>query len=466
MQQQATRSQVIFDCVIKGFDRRLEGPTVSLVERILDEAGFEGLWTLRDSRRIRKKGRGKFSAIRLESRAGSKSVRVWCKPKGNDSCFEYSLYPPPEVEAEAAFAVLNRVHPVTLEAAESRLLPGAVLGRIMDVPARLMPPPKPFKVAEVADDPSSDEEHGSSPTASYTEAEELKDSPAEQSESDPNLEMSGETDKVADQDSGLAIEPNSDLWDREVADRALMAIAFVAEEGFARKSEASSSMIRHLGIEKFAGGGSECYRTVQGSMRALTMALWKKWRYIDRVRYSSDDGRGASDAIKGYKITPKGQKRIEVIRDSFGPRILALLGSRPHLVATEMVINHQKEGVTAAVAGASTSIDMETIKGMVQRHEEAKRQIEEHDEVIASMDADIRSLKIELEGLESVEADRRRKLAEIQAEIDEIISKKTEASKRLSKKKQERDQWSEMRDPHLAELGRIESILVGKGSQN
>jgi hypothetical protein len=432
------------------------------VARVLDEAGFDGLWTLRDSRRIRKKGRGKFAVIRLESRAGAKSVRVWCKPKGNDSCFEYSLYPPQEVEAEEAFRVLGRVHAVTLEVAESALLPGAVLGRIMDVPNALVPPPKAFEVKDVDEEPSVEESHGE-------EAVSVGDDLLSASESEEDRGTGEESDEGSavgmDEDQALTIEPNSDLWDREVADRALMAIAFVAEEGFARKAEASSSMIRHLGIERFANGGSECYRTVQGSMRALTMALWKKWRYIDRVRYSSDDGRGASDAIKGYKITPKGQKRLEVIRGTFGDKASALLGEGIHERGRQSEAVSQSDGLTAATVGAVASIDIETIKGMVQRHEEAKRQIEEHEEVIVAMDAEVRSLGIELEGLTSVEADRRRKLAEIQLEIDEIASKKREVSKRLDKKMDERKQWSEMRDPHLAELRRIESILVGRAPQ-
>ena len=459
MSKQATGIEVVFDCVIKGFDKRLEGPTVALVGRVLDEAGFDGLWTLRDSRRIRKKGRGRFAAIRIESRAGAKSVRVWCKPKGNDSCFEYSLYPPADVEAESAFRVLSRVHAVTLEVAKSALLPSAVLGRIMDVPNSLAPPPEACEATEVENEAcvleSIDEEGDSA-----EEERESATTAAEESESESKTDVAGAGDLDRGQD--LTIEPNSDLWDREVADRALMAIAFVAEDGFARKAEASSSMIRHLGIEQFASGGSECYRTVQGSMRALTMALWKKWRYIDRVRYSSDDGRGASDAIKGYKITPKGHKRLDAIGGSFGPRASALLGDRTPVVIQRAEIDRPAEGITAATVGAAASIDIETIKGMVQRHEEAKKQIEEHDEVIASMDAEIRSLGIELEGLSSVEADRRRKLAEMQLEIDEIARKKSEVSKRLGKKTDERRQWSEMRDPHLDELRRIESILVGR----
>lgn len=462
MSGQTARSEVAFDCVIKGFDRKLEGPTVSLVERILDEAGFDGCWTLRDSHRIRKKGRGRFSVIRLESRGGAKSIRIWCKPKGNDSCFEYSLYPPVEVAPEDAFSVLKRVNPVTLEVAESRSLPGAVLDRIMDLPTRMKAAPRLFEVTEAepevvqAESEAAEELSAAESDVPANEAEDSVEDAGQESAPEEKPE-----DTRSRSTPVLVIESNSDLWDRDVADRALMAIAFVAEDGFARKAEASSSMIRHLGIEQFANGGSECYRTVQGSMRALTMALWKKWRYIDRVRYSSDDGRGASDAIKGYKITPKGHKRLAAIRGSFGERANELLEGK----AKQGVFEAFREaGVTAtAAAGAVSPIDMDAIKGMVQRHEEAKRQIEEHDEVIGSLDSEIRSIGIELEGLESVEADRKRRLAEIQAEIKQIESKKEAVSKGLDKKREERRQWSDMREPHALELARIESILVGRG---
>lgn len=454
MSTNTARAEVTFDCVLRGLERKLESPTVSLVERILDEAGFDGQWSLRDSRRIRKKGRGRFGAIRLEARAGAKSIRIWCKPKGNDTGFEYSLCPPAGVKAEDAFSTLSRVHPVTLAVTESPELPGAVLGRIMDVPPQLQAMPKFVEV-----DPASEanEEVGATddvPTESVETPQEPSsgaDGRQETQDHEPTPEASVEAN---DGSPLLLIDEGADLWDREVADRALMAIAFVATDGIARKSDASSSIIKHLGMEGFAKGGNERYSSVQGSMRALTMAIRKKWKYIERVTYSADGGRGSSAAVKEYRITPKGRRRLEVVGDMYGPEVRSRLSAG--LASTVA------RGVTAADAGRAVSaIDMDAIKGMVRRHDEAKRQIKEHDDVIGGLDSDIRSLSIELEGLESVEAERRRRMAEIQEELREIEEKKSSVSDKIDSKAEERRQWAEMREPYVAERDRIESALMG-----
>lgn len=461
MSGQTAKAEVKFDCAIRGFERKLEGPTVSLIERVLDEAGLDGQWTLRDSRRIRKKGRGRFATIRLESRGGAKSVRIWCKPKGNDTGFEYSLYPPLEADIDFAFKVLSRVHPVTLIIPESRSLPGAVMDRILNIPAPIRAA-SPSPIFEVEEEAKSQEQEA------VDVEKETSESESDDHELDGALEESwvsfseqgGEEHKSSEEHPVLAIEDEADLWDRDVADRALMAIAFVAEGGFARKSEASNSIVRHLGMERFSGGGSDRYKSLQGSMRALTMAIAKKWRYIERVKYSAEHGGGSSDTVKGYKITAKGQRRLEAVKDSFGERARFLLEGRG--VRQDEPVS--TEGLTARSAGGSVaSISMETIKGMVERHEEAKRQIREHDEVLQALDTELRSLGIEFDGLSAVESDRKKKMAELQLEIDEIESKKSAMNEKLAKKREERRQWAEMKAPHVLECDRIESILTRRG---
>jgi len=131
-----THVEVLFENTAKGMEQKLVNPTVSLVRGILEEAGLdeEGSWTLKDSRRIRRKGRERFGLIRMESKYGVRSLRVWCKPRGNDTSFEYSLVPPPGLDLDMAFGMLSRVNPITLRILESDALPGAFVGRVMDVP--------------------------------------------------------------------------------------------------------------------------------------------------------------------------------------------------------------------------------------------------------------------------------------------------------------------------------------------
>lgn len=451
MSGQTARAEVRFECVLRGLERKLEGPTVSLMERVLEEAGFDGIWNIKDSRRIRKKGRGRFSTIRLESRAGAKSIRMWCKPKGNDTGFEYSLYPPDDVDVDFAFAVLSRVHPVTLLVPESKALPGAVMDRILDIPVPVRPATKCVEVFE-------------EPNAQDLDRTSEKDVPIDNDSEDAESWVSFDEEAIEptneDEEPALSVESGSDLWDREVADRALIALAAVAENGFARKGEASASIVRHLGIERFSNGGSDRYKTVQGSMRGIIMAMAKKWRYIERVKYSAEDGSGASDTVKGYKITAKGQRRLEAVRDSFGERARGLLGGLPfgsdrEPPAKAMTLSEASEGVS--------TISIDAIKSMVERHEEANRQVKEHDEVLKAMDSDFRSMGIELEGLEAVEEDRRRRVAELQLELQEIESKKSSLLDRVNKKKEERGQWVDMRAPYALERDRIEEALLRGG---
>lgn len=129
--------EIVFDNSIKRSEKKVVNPTRALMTAILEEAGFDGVWGLKDSRRIKKKGRERFGPIRIESRAGAKSIRIWCKPRGNDTAFEYSLSAPEGTDLQMSFAVLKRVNPVTLKVAESPSLPMAVLSRAIDLPSPL-----------------------------------------------------------------------------------------------------------------------------------------------------------------------------------------------------------------------------------------------------------------------------------------------------------------------------------------
>jgi hypothetical protein len=454
---QKTKARVSFDCVIKGVDRKVEGPTVSLVERVLEEAGFGGEWVLKDSRRIRKKGRGRFSVIRMESRFGAKSIRMWCKPKGNDTCFEYSLYPPSEANLDEAFSLLEKVNPITLSIPESALLPRAFFGRVLDLPQPMIPPKRSPKLFLVEEPKQKDDVVSEGEACGGGEkAETVADNPTEEK----ITQVAGEETQQKpspEPNVSLAIDDESDLWDRDVADKALLAISLVAEGGFAKKAEASASIIRNLEIERFSSGGSECYQTVQGAMRALTMALWKKWRYIDRVRYATEDGKGASDTIRGYQITAKGSKRLETLGAVRERTELAVSRAEPSEPSTE---NKVVEASPEIVSKAVSRMNMEAIKEMVAKHESANRQINEVSEVVQSLDGDLKSMGFEMEGLEAVESERRKRLAEINLELEEIIAKKNDLAEKIEKKRKERLQWVEIMEPHLVEKNRIESILV------
>lgn len=426
--------QVVFDCSVKGLEGKLKTPTVRLVEQVLEEAGLEGLWTLRHSRRIRKRGRGRFGTLKLESRGGAKSLRIWCKPRGNDTGFEYSLCPPSESVLEMAFRVLSRVNPVTLAVQESSDLPGAVFGHLTDAP-----PPRdirpPLRCVEVPENGRKEEEP-------VVEAPET--APAEPARA-----------------ALLALRADMSMGDQEVADRALMAISFVAQNGTARKAVASESIIEHLGIRDFAESQEGDYRSVKGSMRALTMSLWKRWRYIDRVRCSARRGRGVSDAIKAYRITEKGQRRLESIAPGFSAETRAMMSplwrrsDEPRAGVPESLTS----GETAAVVAPVGSMDIAEIKRMASMHDEAEKQIREIDSVMEATDSEIRLLKIELEGLDSVESERRKKIRELEDDLVRVSAKRSEVQEEIRKKEQERSEWENAKAPHERERIRVERMM-------
>lgn len=423
MQEQAT-VEVAFDCGDKKLERRLEGPTTGLLRRVLEEAGLEGVWTLRDSHRIRRKGRGRFSAIRMENRCGAKSIRIWCKPQGNDTSFEYSLWPPKEADIDSAYRLLSRVHPVTLQISESTLLPGAFFDRVVRV-SPMGRSLKPVECVKVREEDQKIDQEVPVPCEVESHASEQK-----------SIESAGAI-------LPLAVDPSWDLWQDEAVDRALVAISFVAEDGYAKKSDASASIIEHLDIKGFCGGASDSYTSVEGSMRSLTMALWKRKRYIERIQSSSRTGKGASDSVKGYMITKKGQKRLEQIKDCFGPEVLGRMN--PRWRRSEDGVSHSQ--VSNAVLPAMWSVS--ELKEMVAGHDRAERQIAEIDGLVAVLDSELEAIHLELEFLDE--------------EIKRIDEKKRELQEKASEKTLERTEWKKMKRPHEEEKNRLERIMRAKG---
>jgi len=436
-----SKPSVVFESSVRGMERKLVNPTVSLVSSVLDEAGLlqDGVWTLKDARRIRKKGRERFCVIRVESRSGQKSVRLWCKPRGNDTCFEYSLVPPPNLTPEDVFLVLKRVSPITLRIAESPRLPMAVFERIVDAP----PLPGPENFVECVEVEEPKEVAVSEPKQIVVEGswDEAKEARA----------MCGST-------LG-SIDPSSMLSDQEVMDRALMAISFVAEDGFAKRKEASDSIIKHMGIKQFAEGASEIYNTVEGAMRALLMALCRRGKYVERVR-CEPRGRGQSKACRGYRITSKGERRLEAIKDGFGAAAVALMRPDWRRAAVGQVA---REATAPQASSAVVPDGMSRIREMIAKYEDAQSQLKELDSVISATEADLKTMGLEVEALDLLEKEKRKHLAGLQAEIESVAKKRRETEAKIAQKEQELKQWLEDRRPYESEAAKIEGDFGLRG---
>lgn len=493
--------EIVFDNSIKRSENKVVNPTRALMTAILEEAGFDGAWGMKDSRRIKKKGRERFGAIRIESRSGAKSIRIWCKPRGNDTAFEYSLSTPEGTDLQMSFAVLKRVNPVTLKVAESPSLPMAVLSRAIDLPSPL--PLREEPIVEVEDSPSVPAKEAPSEVGTQAEKEMVareldgmallmdflkSNEGASDEEVREHAEASGvqvsqsmissvrgilgrsgpprpKAEKEGSESfPSMELDPSILLSDPEAMDRALMAIGFVMEFGYAKKSDASSAIIRHLGLRRFTSGQSQFYKSIEGAMRALTMALRKNGRYIERVRCDPVKG-GVSEGIKGYRLTAAGERRINTIKGKFGPMVESMLnpnwprsGGQQRLPQTQTVSHGE---VVAAVGAGSVT----RIKELVSAFERAERQVKEVDDVLKATDEDMANLRLDMEALEISEREKLKQISQMQEEVERIVARRDEASRKLAQKEKERKEWEDMKAPHKQEYDRIGGLLSAMESK-
>jgi hypothetical protein len=451
----AATFQVLFDSSIKRSEKKVAGPTVGLLREILVNAGMdEGEWSLRDSRRIKKKGRERFRAIRLEERSGRKSVRVWCKPGGNDSCFEYTLLPPAEVDTNVLFTLLRRVNPVSLDIPESRELPRAFIDHVIGAKPKIIPTPiaRGSEVGMPKEIDSNDEvpkELDSDAEAEIKEA--VDDLDRLQSASD-SRQIAHELSPSRESVSVLLLNEPALMSDQEVMDKALLALGAVAPNGYARKTEASSSIIDNLGIKRFVGevsGGT--YTSVEGAMRALTMAL-RSAGYLERVHYAAEDG-SVSKGIKGYKLTPKATRRIAALKAIHGEV------SRHDYDQRVVEAEPDAEVLQEAERAGLTSEDLPRLKSLISQHEEADLQLKEIDGILGNLDSEIADIELDATAMCLAERDKMRQMEILQGEIQRVREKKAVVNANLERKRRERKEWEDMRSPHLSEKSRVEAEI-------
>lgn len=486
----ATAFRVLFESSIKRSEKKVAGPTVSLLREILTNAGMdEGEWSLRDSRRIKKKGRERFHAIRIEERSGRKSVRIWCKPGGNDSCFEYSLLPPAEVDTNVLFGLLRRVHPVNLEIPESNDLPRAFINHVVDFKPRILSP-LVLRGDSAAKEPcefvgAEDPPHDMDSSAEAEIREAVRDLDLLERGSPPQ----GIAQAVAKSKESMALFLDDPVLmsDQEVMDKALLTLSIVAPNGYAKKNEASSSIIENLGIKRFVkevSGGT--YTSVEGAMRALTMAL-RSSGYLERVHYAAENG-GVSKAIKGYKLTHKATKRISALKavGNLPPSATDSLDERPELereeadnlrtdrfvekIACDTRENFLHEVYEGEREDGDYDLqigdDLPRLKGLIARHEEADLQLKEIEGILGNLDSEIADIELDATGLELAEREKMKQMEILQGEIHRAREKRATIEANLERKRRERKEWEDMKSPHLSEKSKVEAEICAITGRN
>lgn len=453
----ASAFHILFESSIKRSEKKVAGPTVGLLREILINAGMdEGEWSLRDSRRIKKKGRERFHAIRIEERSGRRSVRVWCKPGGNDSCFEYTLLPPAEIDANVLFALLKRVNPVSLEIPESRELPRAFIEHVVGARPDILPIHRPVAGHSEEEAPKQTDSGTETPVQMDSNAEEeikeaVRDLDRLQGVSD-SKQIAQAVSPSKESVAALLLDKPALMCDQDVMDKALLVLGSVAPNGYAKKTEASNSIIESLGVKRFVGevsGGT--YTSVEGAMRALTMAL-RSSRYIERVHYTAEDG-SVSKAIKGYKLTPKATKRIASLKAVRGEVIPSEEDAEEALQKTPPEVGFGSE-------------DLPRLKSLISQHEEADLQLKEIDAILGNLDSEIADIELDATGLDFAERDKMRQMEALQSDINRLREKRAVVAASLERKRNERREWEDMKSPHLSEKSRVESEICSITGRN
>lgn len=489
--------ELTFDSQLKRSEAKIVNPTRAMILGVLSDAGFDGVWEIRDSRRIRKKGRERFSAIRIESRAGSKSVRLWCKPVGNDTAFEYSLFPPSDVDVQMVFSVLKRVNPITLRVSESATLPMAVMGRVLDMPPIAPPAEDVVEVAESYKDseditkkevggvvgPSKEEVARGLDNLAYA-IDYIRANPGA-SDDDVIGEMSskglvganlstvmsarlvikGRQQKGSKQPQSQA-SASPKLWDlplassmdpssQEAMDRVLVAIGMVVVDDRAGRDEAHDSIVRNLEVNAYATARG--YDTLKGAIKALVSATSKIGGYLEKVAYEGDSASGDSGGNRSYKITSAGERRLVAIADMFGDDVRRRIEEARSRKGTQ-------EGLgTAEAAHAVFPSAITRLKSLVASYEEAERQSKEIGDILAPMEVEIRTLEGDIKRLGDQKASIVSRIEELNREAEDIAGKVKSAADDLAKKKREMAEWQEIRDPYERERVRIGEMLSSFG---
>lgn len=441
---------VAFDKAPKMSEKKVVNPTIDLVKRVLKEAGLdEGAWTLKNPSRNRKKGSERFRAIRQEHWG----VRVRCKPGGNDTCWEYVLNPPEGTDAGMVFDILSRVHPVRLEIPESVRLPRAFLARMAGVDD-LFPKPRPKTLPQLPRPPLPLEpvqQAQDDLPAKQIEPEQPKETPRAISTSFVPARGIRETATVLsvlpiEKQTSLALFEPCLLSDEEAMDRALIALAYVSVGGFAKRIPASNSIVENLDMHKFVKEISNgTYVSINGAMRALTMAL-TSFGYIERIIC-------ASNSTRGYTLTRKAEKRINLLRQIFDESVFSKI--KPGWSGnTESEWPSPEDDQTENQEGLEEK-NLDKAFSVMDKLKEAVDQVHQVDGFLRNLESEKTDLEATKAGHEMSLSQKAEKLKELQEEIERIKGKIGEIDTQIEKKNNEIDDWKHYQEPYIIERDRL-----------
>jgi hypothetical protein len=457
-------------------EKKTASPTISMVRHVLLNVNQgRGLWFLKAPHRTRKKGSERFRAIRVVDMGASQGIRVRCKPGGNDTCYEYTLMPPADVSPEVLMELLSAVHPSTLR------MPAGTFSSVSEEVAifkalveHMVDPAPPIQ--------SEKEPEHQEPERNWGENESISNE-KDSAEQDliPNekvlevkpTELAKEV-SPSGKISTLNIVPDEDDEDGRsillsyqfVLDRALIAISFVSEGGYAKRIVISDSIVRNLNVEGFIEV-STVYKVIESGMRALMMGLCNEG-FVKRVFHG---GRSTSkDTLQGYRLTPKGEKRILALREFLHPDLISKMSpdwrtSENHEDSDDVVDDEAVEEVEfAEPEGSHPKAEFTT--DQILRLEAWLAELKDQNERISEVEGLIEDIRAEKEDklhhLTGVEVAREKALKqreELDRELARLDAKKSELEGMVSKKDAEMADWNEELKAHTSKKAKLENDI-------
>ena len=445
-------------------------PTLKMVEMALRNVGFyDGVWLLKSPHRTRKKGAERFRAIRFDG-AG---IRIRCKPGGNETCYEWTLFPPAGTDQDLLFSDLCALHPKDLRVvrsatslkSEATVFKG-LIGHLADLKPRLEAPPEDGVREEQTEDgvreEQTEESHekqnpvtSAQDDASYGdelerefEETDIVQTPAEASETFVRKMPTISSLDISGMESGrLRSDP--------VLDRALVALG-IAMKGRDSVSRGVSSevMVRKLNV-----GGllerSRIYDSLRGAMKAIMMSLHRRG-YIDRVM-----GKRNSEGehwVKGYSMTSKGRKRLAMLIQMLDPSIAAEIEDQ----APEPPASQPAPALFSRPHKADEEDRIGTIKGMIDEHDSVKRQIADLKELIGESRRERDDDLVLVQGLRKALDEKVRQIDALKGEMARIEGKTTELESKIRKSEADAESLeSEMRNLEVRKIELESGIFSG-----
>lgn len=377
-------------------EKKVLNPTMKMLEFVLFNAGFsEGVWILKSPHRTRKKSAERFMAMRIVGTG----FRIRCKPGGNDTCYEWTLYPPEDVDQDSAFSDLCSLHPKTMRSTRkiNSVDEAAITGlirRMVDLKPELLPQREQEEKEEFEREISyaSDEERA--PQLEVLPPREIA------SEVGPSMES---VESMARIDSLDLSSMKQSLSSDYAMDRALIAFEMLAgDSSFLRRSALSEGFNNLLRLSELSKN-SPIYGSVKGAMRAILMACCSS-EYMERLMYGEN-------STNGYRLTEKGKERLLAIRH---------LVDLPVAEVQKTETQTQKAKAPAQKDGGN-KIGM--LRELIAEHDSVSKGIDELRQLIEELEGENEDEELRLSGLNKAIGEKTAQRDDLDREISRLQEK-------------------------------------------